>query len=75
MIPSRKGNCISSEIILRNIYRLLLGNSKFTSFLIYVTISRKSALTLTPDCLRTDISITRDWGFESSCVSTSVSLS
>jgi len=55
---SRKGNCISSNVIQRNIYRLLLGNSKFMSFLIYVTFSRKSALTLTPDCLRTDISIT-----------------
>jgi len=55
---SRKGNCIASDVILRNIYRILQGNSEFTSFLIYVTISRKSALTVTPDCLRTDINIT-----------------
>jgi hypothetical protein len=48
---SQTGNCISSDVILRNIYRLLLGSSQFTSFSIYVKICRKSALTLTPDCL------------------------
>jgi hypothetical protein len=53
---SRTGNCISSDVILRNIYRLLLGNSQFTSFSIYVTVSRKSGLTLTPYCLLTNIS-------------------